>query len=78
MSCEGAALPFQSHANYGTWSIDFALNYHNIYTKFFVTLCYCLKEKERAKTIAILIICRVRTIWGASKKFELFFSKKKY
>ena len=25
MSCEVAALPFQAHANYGTWSIDFAL-----------------------------------------------------
>ena len=23
ISCEGAALPFQAHANYGTWSIDF-------------------------------------------------------
>ena len=23
MSCEGAALPFQAHANYGHWSIDF-------------------------------------------------------
>ena len=23
MSCEGAALPFQAHANYGNWSIDF-------------------------------------------------------
>ena len=23
MSCEVAALPFQVHANYGTWSIDF-------------------------------------------------------
>ena len=22
MSCEVAALPFQAHANYGTWSID--------------------------------------------------------
>ena len=29
MSCEVAALPFQAHANYGTWSIDFAL-YHEI------------------------------------------------
>ena len=25
MSYEVAALPFQAHANYGTWSIDFAL-----------------------------------------------------
>ena len=25
MSCEVAALPFQVLANYGTWSIDFAL-----------------------------------------------------
>ena len=23
MSCNVAALPFQAHANYGTWSIDF-------------------------------------------------------
>ena len=23
MSCEMAELPFQAHANYGTWSIDF-------------------------------------------------------
>ena len=23
MSCEVAAHPFQAHANYGTWSIDF-------------------------------------------------------
>ena len=22
--CDEAALPFQEHANYGTWSIDFA------------------------------------------------------
>ena len=26
MSCEVASLPFQAHANYGTWSIDFASN----------------------------------------------------
>jgi hypothetical protein len=25
MSCEVAALPFQAHANYGTWSIDFGV-----------------------------------------------------
>ena len=25
MSCEVAALPFQAHANYGTWSIDFVV-----------------------------------------------------
>ena len=25
MSCEMAALPFQAHANYGTWSIDFVI-----------------------------------------------------
>ena len=25
MSCKVATLPFQAHANYGTWSIDFAL-----------------------------------------------------
>ena len=25
MSCEVAALRFQAHANYGPWSIDFAL-----------------------------------------------------
>ena len=24
MSCDVAALPFQAHANYGTWSIDFS------------------------------------------------------
>ena len=24
MSCEVAALPFEEHANYGTWSINFA------------------------------------------------------
>ena len=23
MSCDGDALPFQAHAYYGTWSIDF-------------------------------------------------------
>ena len=23
MSCDGAALPFQADANYGTWSINF-------------------------------------------------------
>ena len=28
ISCDVAALPFQAHANYGTWSIDFALFYH--------------------------------------------------
>ena len=27
MSCEVAALSFQTHANYGTWSIDFAFLY---------------------------------------------------
>ena len=26
MSYDVAALPFQAHANYGTWSIDFELN----------------------------------------------------
>ena len=27
MSCEVAALPFQAHAIYGTWSIDFDNHY---------------------------------------------------
>ena len=27
MSCEAAALPFQAHANYGTWSIDFGTGF---------------------------------------------------
>ena len=27
MSCEVAALQFQAHANYGTWSIDFYVQY---------------------------------------------------
>jgi hypothetical protein len=26
MSCDVAALPFQAHSNYGTWSIDFGHN----------------------------------------------------
>ena len=26
MSCEVAALPFQAHGNYVTWSIDFGIN----------------------------------------------------
>ena len=26
MSCDVAAFPFQVHANYGTWSIDFGEN----------------------------------------------------
>ena len=26
MSCDVAALPFQAHANYETWSIDFGTN----------------------------------------------------
>ena len=26
MSCEVIALPFEAHANYGTWSIDFVSN----------------------------------------------------
>ena len=26
MSCEVAMLPFQAHAYYGTWSIDFGTN----------------------------------------------------
>ena len=30
MSCEVAALLFQAHANYGTWSIDFACLFCNI------------------------------------------------
>ena len=25
MSCDGAALPFQAHANYRTWSTDFGV-----------------------------------------------------
>ena len=27
MQCDVAALPFQAHAKYGTWSIDFACGY---------------------------------------------------
>ena len=30
MSCEEAALPFQAHANYEAWSIDFDYNEKNI------------------------------------------------
>ena len=33
MSCEVAAHPFQAHANYGTWSIDFGF----IFKKFSFT-----------------------------------------
>ena len=32
MSCDVAALPFQAHAKYGTWSIDFAQNLYIINT----------------------------------------------
>ena len=28
MACEVAALPFQAHANYGTWSVDFDFEKH--------------------------------------------------
>ena len=27
MTCEVVALPFQAHANYGTWLIDFGFNF---------------------------------------------------
>ena len=36
MSCNVAALPFQVHANYGTWSIDFEVNINLEIIKFFV------------------------------------------
>ena len=30
MSCDVAALPFQAHDNYGTLSIDFDFQHHNL------------------------------------------------
>ena len=44
MSSEVAALPFQAHANYGTWSIDFDYFYKNfaiISTNNFSSVKYC-------------------------------------
>ena len=42
ISCEGAALPFQAHANYGTWSIDFVKR-----NKLFINIkFFFLKEKK--------------------------------
>ena len=48
MSCEVAALPFQAHANYGTWSIDFgwvSLLYANI------QICYIQLHRIYAKRV---------------------------
>ena len=39
MSCEVAALPFQAHANFGTWSIDFKKEHLNKFV--FSILCNC-------------------------------------
>ena len=40
MSCDVASLPFQAHANYGTWSIDFGSN-----TEKNINLCTKLIQK---------------------------------
>ena len=45
MSYEGAALPFDASANYGTWSIDFAFNYYKRNS--------CRNSKSKRKLIAI-------------------------
>ena len=37
MSCEMAAHPFQAHANYGTWSIDFG---YDIPFNFFLSIFF--------------------------------------
>ena len=47
MSCDVAALPFQAHANYETWSIDFGTNN---------TKAVCLYGKSSWES-NILLIC---------------------
>ena len=45
MSCEVAALPFQAHAKYGTWSIDFVVYpFHGEDLRFFEKLNLFFKK----------------------------------
>ena len=40
MSCEVAALPFQAHANYGPWSIDFEFCFGKLLIFIFLTFSF--------------------------------------
>ena len=44
MSCEMTALPFQAHANYGTWSINFGYLYYYI-----ISIIFTLGLKQRPR-----------------------------
>ena len=46
MSCDVAALPFHAHANYGTWSIDFASNHKEKEGLGYCTKGYFIIEKQ--------------------------------
>jgi len=66
MSREVAALPFQTHANYGTWSIDFGAN--KVGVEKFLSLkplwgMYDFKYQDR---ILVLILIDIR-----KKGFEI-------
>ena len=52
MSCEVAALPFQAHANYGTWSKDFANERKQIFHYLYIYF----------ETIIIIIISLITNI----------------
>ena len=50
-----AALPFQAHANYGTWSIDFDTNVDNIMKMiFFHRIKHGLKGHRRYRSGHVL------------------------
>ena len=49
MSCEVAALPFQAHANYGTWSIDFGAT---------VLQARIIKKL----TLSLRTVCKIETV----------------
>ena len=54
MSCEMAALPFQAHANYGTWSIDFDLNKSDfVFNKNFVIMLFDSFVSKQSRKHAI-------------------------
>ena len=50
MSCEVFALPFQAHANYGTWPIDFGVDEYSQINQNFIKIKFYLKEfKNKTK-----------------------------
>ena len=55
MSCEGAAIPFQAHANNGIWSIDFVPEFEIVMVLSFYSLIFPILRQSNLITSILLV-----------------------